>query len=455
MVRLLVILALAACAGPLTVHRLPPRRPNIIFIMADDLGYGDLGCYGQERLQTPHIDAMAASGVRFTSCYAGSTVCAPSRCVLMTGLHTGHCTVRGNALVPLKREDVTVAEVLRSAGYVTGMFGKWGLGEPGSDGVPTRQGFDEWFGYLNQRNAHNYYPEYLWRGEEKVALGNVAENGVASKKVDYSHDLFTREAQSFIKRHQDEAFFLYLPYTIPHANNEAGNRLGDGMEVPDYGDFAEQDWPQQQKGMAAMIARLDSDVGAIRATLKELNLEENTLVIFTSDNGPHNEGGSKAAFFDSNGPLRGIKRSLHDGGIRVPGMACWPGTIAPRRTSDLPWGFVDVLPTLADLAGAVAPDNLDGVSVLPTLLGREQVLDRFLYWEFHERGFDQAVRWGRWKGVRKGGPDAALLLFDLDKDIQEKKDVAAMHPLVVDALETYLQGARSESKDFPVRTRRR
>lgn len=429
------------------------RKPNIIFVLADDLGYGDLGCYGQERILTPNLDQLASKGLRFTNCYAGSTVCAPSRCTLMTGMHTGHCTVRGNKTVPLLTADVTVAELLKEAGYVTGIIGKWGIGEPGTTGIPNRQGFDYWFGYLNQRHAHNYYPEYLWRNEEKVGLANEEQGGVATKKVEYSHDLFTKEALSFIERHKDEPFFLYLPYTIPHANNEAGRKLGDGMEVPDYGPFASEDWPNPEKGRAAMIWKLDQDFGAIMSTLDRLEIADDTLVIFTSDNGPHSEGGSKSTYFNSSGPLRGMKRSLHDGGIRVPAIARWPGKIAPGTESDLPWTFWDVLPTLAELAGVSPPEKVDGVSILPTLRGEKQALDRFLYWEFHERGFHQAVRWGKWKAVRKNRPDAPLELYDLEKDLGETTNIAGQQPAVLHRITDYLKGARTDSKDFPIRIR--
>ena len=424
------------------------RKPNIIFVLADDLG-----CYGQKRIPTPNLDQLASKGLRFTNCYAGSTVCAPSRCTLMTGMHTGHCTVRGNKAVPLLTADVTVAELLKEAGYVTGIIGKWGIGEPGTTGIPNRQGFDYWFGYLNQRHAHNYYPEYLWRNEEKVGLANEEQGGVATKKVEYSHDLFTKEALSFIERHKDEPFFLYLPYTIPHANNEAGRKLGDGMEVPDYGPFASEDWPNPEKGRAAMIWKLDRDFGTIMSTLDRLEIADDTLVIFTSDNGPHSEGGSKSTYFNSSGPLRGMKRSLHDGGIRVPAIARWPGKIAPGTESDLPWTFWDVLPTLAELAGVSPPEKVDGVSILPTLRGEKQALDRFLYWEFHERGFHQAVRWGKWKAVRKNRPDAPLELYDLEKDLGETTNIAGQQPAVLHRITDYLKGARTDSKDFPIRIR--
>jgi len=442
-----IVAVLTACCVASAVE-----RPNIIFILADDLGYGDLGCYGQKQIQTPHLDRMAAEGMRFTDCYAGSTVCAPSRCVLMTGYHTGHALVRGNARVPLRPQDLTVAEVLKKAGYKTGIVGKWGLGEEDSTGIPNRQGFDYWFGYLNQVHAHNYYPEFLWKNTEKMKLRNQVSRrsgrtlgGVATRRVDYSHDLFTAEALSFLDRNKDRSFFLYLAYTIPHANNEAG---GKGMEVPSYEPYQDQDWPQPQKGHAAMITRMDRDLGRLFARLKELGIDERTIVFFSSDNGPHREGGATPTFFHSSGPLQGFKRSLHDGGIRVPGIARWPGKIKPGSTSDLPWYFCDFLPTAAELAGAEVPQGIDGISIVPTLLGRgEQKKHQFMYWEFHEgRSSKQAVRMGPWKAVRSS-PSAPIRLYDLREDIAEQNDLAAEHPDIAD----YLKTARTESQHWRLR----
>jgi len=443
-----------AAASPSLAESL--RAPNIIFILADDLGYGDLGCYGQKLVQTPRLDRMAAEGMRFTNCYAGSTVCAPSRCCLMTGRHTGHSRVRGNALVPLEPDDVTVAEVLKQAGYATGIVGKWGLGEEGTTGIPNRQGFDSWFGYLNQVHAHNYYPEFLWRNEEKVRLQNEVNptregyakghGGVAAKRVEYSHDLFAAEALQFVEKHRNGPFFLYLALTIPHANNEAGKQ---GMEVPDLGPYADKDWPEPQKGHAAMITRMDRDIGRLLDRLGELKIDEKTVVFFSSDNGPHKEGGNDPAFAQSSGPLQGFKRSLHDGGIRVPMIVRWPGTIKPGTTSDLPCAFWDVLPTLADLAGVAPPAGLDGISVAPTLRGRgAQSEHEFLYWEFHEGGSQQAVRMGPWKAIRRwNGP---IELFDLRTDLAEQHDIAAAHPDIVRKIETCLASARTESPHWPM-----
>ena len=423
-----------------------PRQPNIIFILADDLGYGDLGCYGQKQILTPNLDQMAKEGLRFTQCYAGSTVCAPSRCCLMTGLHTGHARIRGNARVPLEPTDATVAEVLKDAGYTTGLCGKWGLGEPESSGVPNKKGFAYFYGYLNQQHAHNYYPDYLWRNQEKVLLPNVVLNGVATKKAVYSPDLISAEALKFIETNKEKPFFLYYTPTLPHANNEAKN---EGMEIPSDKPYSDKPWPQPQKNHAAMITRLDADVGQLFAKLKELKLDENTIVFFTSDNGPHREGGGDPTFFNSSGPLRGIKRAMTEGGIRVPMLVRWPGKIKPGESA-FAWAFWDVLPTLAEVGKGKTPEKLDGQSVWPKILGTGEVKPHeFLYWEFHENGSKQAVRMGEWKGIRNrlGG---ALELYNLASDLNEKDDVAAKNLEVVAKIETYLKTARTDSKDWPL-----
>jgi uncharacterized sulfatase len=426
-----------------------PQPPNIIYIMADDLGYGDLGCYGQQQIQSPNIDRLAAEGLRFTDCYAGSTVCAPSRCALMTGLHTGHCLVRRNWLLPLRPQDITVAEVLQGAGYDTALVGKWGLGEAGTTGAPNNQGFGEFFGYLNQVHAHNYYPEFLWHNDQRHPLDNVvvrparnpnSQGGVASRREDYSHDLFTEAALRYIDEHREGPFFLYLAYTIPHANNEASRQ---GMEVPSLDPYADKDWPEPQKAHAAMITRMDRDVGRLMAKLKELGIDERTVLLFTSDNGPHKEGGADPEFFNSSGPLRGYKRSMHDGGIRVPMIVRQPGRIEAGRTTDHVCAFWDFLPTAAELAGADAPEGLDGISFVPTLYGGEQPRHDYLYWEFHESGIHQAVRHGRWKAVRKQSLEAPLELYDLSVDLGEQNNVAADHPQIVQQIEAYLETART------------
>ncbi len=430
----------------------PPRRPNIVFILADDLGYGDLGCYGQRRIRTPNLDRMAADGLRFTQAYAGSTVCAPSRCALMTGRHTGHATVRGNSLVPLTPADVTVARLLHDAGYATGLVGKWGLGEPGTSGIPNRQGFDFFFGYLNQVHAHNSYPDYLWRNEERVPLaGNVVHRGVAVRRAQYAPDLFAREAVAFVERNRDRPFFLYLATTIPHANNERGKAEGNGMEVPDDAPYSAEPWPPAERNYAAMITRLDAQVGRLLGRLRELGLDENTVVFFSSDNGPHRDGGAEPRFFRSAGPLRGHKRDLSEGGIRVPLLVRWPGTVRPGTVSDHITAFWDFVPTAAELAGVKPPAGVDGVSIVPTLRGEPRAPGHdFRYGEFHERGFQQAVRAGDWKAVRLG-PHRPLELYELRTDVGERKNVAARHPEVVERIEHYLEHARTESPHWPAR----
>lgn len=425
------------------------RKPNIILILADDLGYGDLGCYGQKRLHTSNIDRLAAEGVRFTDCHAGSTVCAPSRSCLMTGTHTGHTRIRGNSSptgrVALRPEDTTVAEVLKSADYRTGLFGKWGLGEANTAGRPTQKGFDEFFGYLNQTHAHSYYPDHLWNNDEQIFLpGNLAGG-----KREYSHDLIAERALDFVRRSKDQPFFLYLALTIPHANNEAGRFLGDGMEVPDYGPYAAENWPSTEKGFAAMVTRMDADIGRLMALLKELVLDNNTVVMFSSDNGPHQEGGHDPEFFGSRGGLRGIKRDLYEGGIRVPAIARWPRRIQPGQVSRQTWAFWDLLPTAAEISGAPAPAAIDGISMLPAMLGKPQKNHEYLYWEFFEGGFHQAVRKGDWKAVRHG-LDAPIELYNLEEDLQETRDVARDHSEVVGAMAETLRTARSESREFPI-----
>ncbi|MEX2027455.1 MAG: arylsulfatase [Pirellulaceae bacterium] len=431
------------------------RVPNIVLILADDLGYGDLGCYGQQRIQTPNIDRLAKEGMRFTDFYAGSTVCAPSRCVLMTGFHTGHAFIRGNGKDNLRPEDVTVAEVLKSAGYATCLAGKWGLGHEGSTGVPTRQGFDHFFGYLDQHHAHNYYPNFLLRNEQRVELKNVVPQpgafgqGVATKKVEYSHDLIADEALEFVDRHKDNPFFLYLALTIPHANNEGGK---DGMEVPDLGEYADKDWPERQKQHAAMIGRMDRDVGRLLDRLAQHGIDDDTIVFFSSDNGPHAEGGNDPQFNDSNGPLKGIKRDLTEGGIRVPMLVRWPGKVKPGSTSSLTGAFWDVLPTLAELAGAqdAVPAGSDGLSFAPELLGREQRQHEHLYWAFYERGGARALRQGDWKAVQQPY-HTPVRLYNLKSDLGEEHDVAAEHADVVAKMTAIMdaQYAPSERWQFP------
>lgn len=455
---LLLLAALVACRSG------PPRPPNLVLILADDLGYGDLGAYGQTLVQTPALDRMAAEGIRFTQFYAGSTVCAPSRAVLMTGIHTGRNHIRGNrehepmGQEPLPDSALTVAEVLRQAGYRTGLIGKWGLGGPETSGVPNRQGFEYFFGYLGQRHAHNYYPEFLFLNEERVPLPNVLPEpkrpdgtGRAIVREAYSHDLFADSALAFITRHRDEPFFLFLAFTIPHANNEAGR---EGMEVPELGPYAERDWPDPEKGKAAMISRMDRDVGRVLDTLRALGIAERTIVIFSSDNGPHREGGTDPHFLDSNGPLRGVKRDLYEGGIRVPAIAWSPGRIPAGVVSDHVGYLGDILATAADLAGVRLPDDLElnSISLRPTLEGQPEAQRQheYLYWEFYEQGSRQAVRFGRWKGVRQPMFTGPIELYDLEADIGEENDVAAEHPDLVARIAAIMEAAHVPSPIWQV-----
>jgi arylsulfatase A len=436
----------------------PATAPNVLFIHTDDLGYGDLAAYGQKRFETPQLDRVAAEGMRFTQYYAGSTVCAPSRYSLMTGLHTGHAAVRGNGEHPLRPGDVTVAEVLREAGYRTGIIGKWGLGLAGSTGLPHLQGFDTFFGYLDHRHAHRQYTNYLYRGDERVE----------ADPAHYTSDLFTEDAKTFIRAGRDRPFFLYLNYSIPHAEmlvpedslvpfrgrfdeTPFVNPKADAVQFPEPGPSGGyRSQPTPRAAFAGMVSRIDRYVGELVSLLAEEGLTDSTLVLFTSDNGPHREGGADPVFFESSGPLRGMKRDLYEGGIRVPMIARWPATVPAGRVSDHPWAHWDVLPTLAELAGADAPPGLDGMSMARALRGEPQPTHEFFYWEFHERGFDQAVRHGDWKAVRRG-VDSALELYNLATDAGEQHDVAAAHPDVVERIERHLRTARTESDIWPVK----
>lgn len=420
--------------------------PNIIFIMADDLGPHDVGCYGQKLIATPNIDRLAAEGTRFTEVCAGASVCAPSRGVLMTGLHTGHAQVRGNSSkfggvigesgekgrVPLRDSDVTIAQILQKAGYATGMTGKWGLGESQTNAIPNRKGFDQWFGYLNQNVAHSYYPAALWLNQNQFDLPGNSDG----RRQQYSHDLFTGFALNFIRAHRDQPFFLYVPYTIPHGS----------WEVPDLGQYADRDWPGKAREYAAMVSRMDTDIGRILSLVDELKLRDNTIVFFCSDNGGPAPFGDT---FQTNGSLRGRKGQVYQGGLRVPMIARWPGHVPVAQTNDTPWYFADVLPTLSELANTTYSNPVDGVSVLPTLLGKTQNLDhRFQYWEQTSKGFDQAARWKNWKAVRIGKGNL-LELYDLSTDPSEKNNVAAANPDIVKKFEDYLKTARTESSEWP------
>jgi arylsulfatase A-like enzyme len=461
--RLIILVCTAAvwaAAGPAArVGQPRPSGPNIVIIQADDLGYGDLSAYGQAEFKTPSIDRLAAEGIRFTQYYAGSTVCAPSRSALMTGMHTGHAWIRGNGEFPLREEDVTVAMALRDAGYRTAVIGKWGLGRPGTTGQPDRKGFEYSFGFMDHRHAHRQFTDHLYRNNERIETD--AEH-------DYANDLFTREAAAFIEKADARPFFVYLNYTVPHAELRVPdesltamrgkfpetpyvNAAADAKTTgPDDRSLGYRSQPTPKAAFAAMITRMDRDIGWLAGLIRDRGIEARTLIMFTSDNGPHQEGGAQPAFFKSAGGLRGIKRDLYEGGIRVPMIARWPGTIPAGRVSAHVWAHWDLFPTLAELAGARVPSGLDGMSMARALGGEPQPTHDYFYWEFHERGFQQAVRMGPWKAVRSK-KDAPLELYNLDSDPAEQHDVAAAHADVVKKIDDYLRTARSESTLWPIK----
>ena len=454
-----LVVSAASCTTPPAAEDAPARRPSFVYIMADDLGWADLGSYGQAHIETPRLDRMAAEGIRFTQYYAGSTVCAPSRATLMLGQHTGHVWIRGNGEFPIRTEDVTVAEVLKQAGYATGVVGKWGLGVEDTEGRPDLQGFDFSYGILHHVYAHRQFAGHLWRNGERVEVS----------RDEFVNDLFTEEALGFIRRRQEEPFFLYLAYTSPHAElrvpeDSAAPYQGRFEEIPYVNEKADTDWPradprkwsgyrsqpEPRATYAGMVSRIDRDVGRVLDLLADLDLDDDTVVFFTSDNGPHQEGGHDPHFFPSAEPLRGIKRDMYEGGIRVPMVVRAPGRVPAGQTSDAIWAHWDVLPTVADLAGAPSPAGVDGISVLAALEGEATPPERPpLYWEFHERGFEQAVRTGKWKAVRHG-VNRPLELYDLETDLSEAHDVAARNPEVVARIEEFLATARTESSFWPL-----
>lgn len=443
--------------------------PNIVYIIADDLGYGDLSCYGQKKFSTPNIDKLAEEGMLFTQHYSGCTVSAPSRSSLVTGLHTGHTPIRGNKSIepegqyPIPDSTVTIAEILKTKGYATGVFGKWGLGFIDNEGAPLKQGFDEFSGYYCQALAHNYYPYYLWHNNDKILLPNNAGN----RQGFYAPDVYHQDALDFIRRNADKPFFLFYTTVIPHAEliapEEQMAKFRGKFEPKDFkgveegspsfkkGGYGSQ--PDAHAAFAAMITTLDQQVGEIVAELKKAGIEDKTLVIFTSDNGPHFEGGADPDYFDSNGPLKGYKRSAYEGGIRVPMIAKWPGKIAKGTTTDHISAFWDVMPTFAEMTGATITHKIDGISFLPTLLGKEgQKEHEYLYWEFHEQGGKISVRKDNWKAVWRNYdkiPQGKMELYDLSNDIGETNDLADKHPDIVKMMKNYILEAHEPSEVFP------
>jgi arylsulfatase A-like enzyme len=472
---LVVFLALSIVACGTRESRdsvIDERVPNIIYIIADDLGYGDLSCYGQARFQTPNIDRLAGEGLRFTSHYSGATVCAPSRSSLMTGLHTGHTPIRGNkewkpeGQWPIPDETFTVAELLKSKGYITGAFGKWGLGFIDTEGDPNRQGFDRFFGYNCQRLAHNYYPAYLWDNHEKVVL---KENTGMAKET-YAPAIIHQEVLEFLELNKDTSFFLFYPVTVPHAELAAPDNYMErfrGKYAPEKafrgvddgenfrnGPYGSQ--PEPHAAFAAMITMLDDMVGEVLTKVHELGLDDNTLIIFTSDNGPHLEGGGDPDYFDSNGKFRGYKRDLYEGGIRVPMIARWTGNIAAGTTTDHVSAFWDVMPTLAELLGIEIGNETDGISFLPVLMGRneEQQQHEVLYWEFHEQNGRLAVRAGDWKLIQynvNADPPGTFELYNLRDDEGETNNLAGKFPDKVEELRAIMVAERAPSEVFDMR----
>ena len=443
--------------------------PNIVFILADDLGYGDLSCYGQQKFSTPNIDRIAQQGMLFTQHYTGCTVSAPSRSSLMTGLHTGHTFIRGNkgwkpeGQWPLSASSLTIAELLHTKGYITGAFGKWGLGYIDTEGDPNAQGVDEFFGYNCQSLAHNYYPDHLWHNHEKIFLH---ENDSGKTGI-YSADIIHKAALEFMEKNREKPFFLFYPTTIPHAelvaNEEYMNKfrgkfepeksfrgVDDGVNYR-LGPYGSQ--PESHAAFAAMVTQLDDYVGELMAKLAELGIEKNTIVFFASDNGPHQEGGADPDYFDSNGPLKGYKRDMYEGGIRTPMLVMWPERIKAGSTSDHVSAFWDIMPTLAEVAGIESPENIDGISFLPTLLGKKrQAQHEYLYWEFHEQGGKVAVRMGDWKAIKLNinkTPQGATELYDLSTDKGETTDIASQHPEIVKKMEEIMKEAHTPSEVFP------
>ncbi|MBM3401541.1 MAG: arylsulfatase [Bacteroidetes bacterium] len=437
------------------------EKPNVIFILADDLGIGDLGVYGQKLIETPNIDLLAKSGILFNQFYSGTAVCAPSRSALLTGLHTGHTQIRANksggpeGQWPLPQSAFTIAELFKKSGYTTGNFGKWGLGFVGTEGDPNHQGFDEFYGYNCQTLAHNYFPKHLWHNQNQVKLNHSGKNHQT-----YSANLIHKQALNFIERNSTKPFFAFLSYTLPHAalqipENDPGflkyrKKFNEQPDTNKYGKFAIQKYPRA--AYAAMVSLLDKQVGEVLAKLKSLNIDKNTLVVFTSDNGAHEAGGNDPHFFNSNSGFKGVKRHLYEGGIRTPMIISWPQAIKPGSISEHVAAFWDFMPTFAELVEQPIPQS-DGVSILPALKNQpNQKQHLYLYWELHEQGGKQALRWGNWKAVRLNAmnkPDTAIELYDLKQDPSETKNVASQYPEVVTKIVQFIAEAHQPNKDFP------
>ena len=470
---ILLVLPQASCQAPET-----ERPPNIIYFLADDLGYAELGSYGQEWIKTPNIDRIADEGIRFTQHYSGNAVCAPSRCNLMTGKHPGHAYIRNNGdpahlqhmkeemgwefpgQNPIPDEEVTIAEMLKQKGYATAAIGKWGLGHFGTTGDPNKQGFDLFYGFNCQRHAHNHYPRFLWNNREKELFPG---NDRTLNGETYSQDRFREVALEFIQTHKDEPFFLYMPFAIPHLSIQVPEssleEYKDVIPEEDYEHRGYLEHPYPRAGYAAMISHLDRDVGAIMDLVKSLGLDDNTLVMFSSDNGPtfNRLGGSDSDFFESAGPFKGLKGSLYEGGIRVPLVARWPGKITPGQESSHLSAFWDIMPTLAEVTGTTPPADIDGISLAPTLLGSDaQEAHELLYWEFPGYGGQQAIRMGDWKAIRqqvlkKDNPDPLnIQLYNLAEDIGETTDVADQHPELVEQFRVMMRENRVPSSLFPM-----
>jgi arylsulfatase A-like enzyme len=419
-------------------------KPNLIFILCDDLAMGDLGSYGQKLIKTPNLDRMAAEGTRYTQGYCGTTVCAPSRSSLMTGLHMGHCPIRANREIkpegqlPLPESTVTVAQLLKGGGYATACVGKWGMGMFDSSGSPLKKGFDHFFGYNCQRHAHSYFPPYLYDNDKRIEL---PENSGGKKGV-YAQDRIDADVLRWIREQKDRPFFLYYAITLPHGS----------YEIDDLGSYRDENWTDKEKTYAAMVTRLDRDVGRLLDLLKEMDVDQKTLVMLAGDNGsafaPDSVIGKR---FNQGGTnLRGYKRSLYEGSLRQAALARWPGTV-PVRVSDEPWAFWDILPTFAELAGVSVPTTvkIDGLSLVGYLKGGAAPQREFFYWELHEGHSQQAIRFGDWKAVRKG-PSQPLELYDLAKDPGESSNLAEQKPEIVAKALTLMTASRVDNENFPL-----